>query len=57
MNFQIVTGPVVFIRCVDCGKRTSNDPTQNKDGGALYADLDGEAFEAYYCATCVKKGS
>jgi DNA-directed RNA polymerase subunit RPC12/RpoP len=56
-NFQIVTGPVFFVKCVKCGERISNDPRQNKDGGPLLADLDGEAFKAYYCATCVTERS
>ena len=46
MRLQPVTGtPFVYI-CMGCDKRHQTDKTKT------FADLDGEAYRAYYCEQC-----
>lgn len=35
--------------CLECGKRIQSDRDP------IIADLDGPAFQAYYCAPCAEK--
>lgn len=51
MNLQIAnTGTPFSITCEGCRNRfiAGNKPS----GTAVYADLDGAPFKAYYCAMC-----
>ena len=48
MNLKLVTGPAFRTNCRKCGKGV-----EAGDNHTVYADLDGEAFKAYYCADCV----
>lgn len=50
MRFGQVTGPVFTCVCLGC-----KQPTRAGDGvGPTFADLDGEAFKAYYCEPCMR---
>jgi hypothetical protein len=52
MNLQLVTlrpGQVIHASCRLCG-----ESTRNSIDGTLYADLDGEAFKAYYHGECAE---
>jgi len=58
MRFKLVTGPVFSITCLGCGEHNQagsesyrSAATGRLDGRPdnIYADLDGEAFVAYYC--------
>lgn len=42
----VATPPHFIVKCFKCGRQvnTANEP--------LLADLDGEAFKAYYCTRC-----
>lgn len=52
MNFQRVpvaaSGPLVF-HCYKCGERI------HQADEAVYADLDGPAFKAYYDVRCMQE--
>jgi hypothetical protein len=43
-------GPLVFI-CCPCGKRL------NQCSEAVFADLDGEPFKAYFCVECAQRAA
>jgi hypothetical protein len=42
---------VIYLFCIDCGKRM----VLSKAEPPIFADLNGEAFKAYYCRPCVNK--
>ena len=58
MKLQPVTGPTFTAECKGCHKRLcfGGDPSlpfaRQHSGG--FADLDGKAYEDYYCANCVR---
>lgn len=63
MRFTFVTGRTFTIVCQGCGetKTAGSEPYRSAASGKLvqpdrvYADLDGEAFKAYYCEGCAAK--
>lgn len=55
-NLVVVTGRPFAVYCAGCNTRAyagDVDTTDTKHH-PVYADLDGEPFKAYYCATCAK---
>ena len=60
MRLLKVTVPPHFTTtCKNCGRRVQTDITEIREGlkdryapAPLWADLDGKAFEAYYCNEC-----
>jgi hypothetical protein len=62
VNLQPVTGKPFYAKCADCGKNflfgdgMGTDVFQRpQKGEGGFADLDGEAFKAYYCNDCAAK--
>lgn len=54
MRFEPVTGRVFWIDCCRCGARLPAGDYFASGEAMVYADLDGEAFVAYYCRGCKK---
>jgi len=69
-NFQITTGPDYTARCKECNCQLfigDQSRVMRKRAGAnefgrlypvqeaVYADLNGPAFKAYYCLECVMR--
>lgn len=58
MNLQHVTGREITVLCVDA-EHVSNERIRSTDrrtpSSKAFADLEGEPFKAYYCATCALK--
>ena len=53
MRLSLVSIPPHFLyTCVGC--RQQKDSSRADLGHAPYADLDGEAFKAYYCTDCAQ---
>lgn len=50
MRIKTVTGPRFFAVCLGCGQHVLAG-----DGCPTVADLDGEAYKAYYCVACAVK--
>jgi hypothetical protein len=63
VNFQLVTGSAITVECSACHRHAvaGDQPYQSASQGdqrqpeTVYADLDGEAYHAYYCAECAAK--
>ena len=50
MRMQLITPlPAFYANCLACEK------LMDSEGEAIYADLDGPAFKAYYCALDVMR--
>ena len=47
MRLKMVTGPRFYAACLACGEKVLAGDGQN-----TVADLDGEAYKAYYCERC-----
>ena len=47
MDLRLVSGKPFGCNCVKCGVRL------NHPEDAIMADIDGKAFEAFYCMPCV----
>ena len=50
MRLRIVTGTEFITECFNCYKTLLAG-----EGKKVYADLDGPAFKAYYCAPCARE--
>jgi hypothetical protein len=48
-----VTGPAVYLRCAACHRMLLHDPGSNAP--SVYADVNGPAFRAYYCAAAAAR--
>jgi hypothetical protein len=63
VNFQLMTGPAITVECLAChrhavaGDQSYKSASQGEEcqPEIVYADLDGEAYRAYYCAECAAK--
>lgn len=56
MRFTPVKGPLCFVHCIGCGCSTGiGEGAEKYRNSPAVADLDGEAFKAYYCPTCLTK--